>query len=118
VGIERFHCETGRTEEYAGILLKRAGKKGRTVAILDPPRQGCQPPVIDALQTQLPDLLIYVSCNPATLARDLKRLGVGEHYTLTRLGCFDMFPQTAHMEAVAVLTRIGPPPDRTWKPGN
>ena len=67
-------------------------------------------------RSQRPDLLIYVSCNPSTLARDLKRLGIGENYTLSRLGCFDMFPQTAHLESVAVLTRIGGPPDRTWKP--
>jgi len=73
------------------------------VLILDPPRQGLEPAVTDTLNRCGPDTVIYVSCNPATFARDLKR--ISETYAVTEAAAFDMFPQTPNAELVAVLKR-------------
>lgn len=71
------------------------------LVILNPPRAGVAPEVAAALQNYPPQMLIYISCNPATLARDLKRIDV---LRVTSLRAFDLFPQTAHVETVAVLS--------------
>ena len=70
--------------------------------ILDPPRDGCGQGVIDAVAAMRPERIIYVSCNPATQARDV-RLLAERGYTLRLLQPLDMFPQTAHIEVVALL---------------
>ena len=69
--------------------------------ILNPPRAGLDPAVPEALLEAPPRRVIYVSCDPATLARDLERLGA--RYRIGSLRCFDLFPQTAHVETVAEL---------------
>jgi 23S rRNA (uracil1939-C5)-methyltransferase len=75
------------------------------VVVLDPPREGCAPPVVDALiQRQIPRV-VYVSCDPSTLARDVKRLTTAG-YKLREAQPLDMFPQTYHIETVAVLEWI------------
>jgi 23S rRNA (uracil1939-C5)-methyltransferase len=72
--------------------------------VLDPPRQGCQRPVLDALAERRVPRVVYVSCDPATLARDLKYLcATAAAYDLVSVQPLDMFPQTAHIECVAVL---------------
>ena len=72
------------------------------LVVLNPPRTGLDEQVPQQIQsaTTLPATLIYVSCNPATLARDIRRL---DRYTLRSLRAFDMFPQTAHVETVCEL---------------
>ena len=70
--------------------------------ILDPPRSGCQPQALEKLAQLSPPRLAYVSCDPETLARDLKIL-CNANYTLTRIIPIDMFPQTHHTESVAIL---------------
>ena len=70
--------------------------------ILDPPRSGCQPQALEKLAQLSPPRLAYVSCDPETLARDLKIL-CHANYTLTRIIPIDMFPQTHHTESVAIL---------------
>ncbi len=73
------------------------------VVVLDPPRDGCGKGVIDAVAAIRPERIVYVSCNPATQARDIRLLS--EYgYTLRLLQPIDMFPQTAHIEVIAVLT--------------
>lgn len=71
------------------------------LCILNPPRAGVAAEAIDALLARPPARLIYVSCDPATLARDLARLGAS--YRLRSLQCFDLFPQTSHVETVVEM---------------
>jgi 23S rRNA (uracil1939-C5)-methyltransferase len=72
--------------------------------VVDPPRQGLSPSLADRLAGEGPPLLAYVSCDPASLARDsgiLRRHG----YALTELGLYDFYPQTAHIESLAVFSK-------------
>jgi 23S rRNA (uracil1939-C5)-methyltransferase len=77
--------------------------KNRLVVIVDPPRSGCDSFVVDGLLQIKPRRIVYVSCNPATLARDLKKLAAA--YDLVSATPVDMFPQTSHIEVVARLER-------------
>ncbi len=76
--------------------------------LLDPPRVGCRPPSLEVLRQAGPAQILYVSCHPATLARDLKVLCAGGRYRLAQVQPFDMFPQTQHVECVADLRLAGP----------
>lgn len=74
--------------------------------VIDPPRAGCQRAVLDTLAQHPPARIVYVSCDPSTLARDLHILcSVHSTYRLRSVQPLDMFPQTAHIECVAVLER-------------
>ena len=72
--------------------------------VIDPPRAGCQPIVLDTLIQHPVARIVYVSCDPSTLARDLNILcNINPTYRLRSVQPLDMFPQTAHIENVAVL---------------
>jgi 23S rRNA (uracil1939-C5)-methyltransferase len=93
---------TGKVEK----ILHKIWVKGikPDIVILDPPRSGCHPQVILGIRRLKVPRLIYISCNPATLARDLKRFKeIG--YTLQLVQPLDMFPQTYHIECVSYLTQ-------------
>lgn len=70
--------------------------------ILDPPRSGAEPGIVEAIAARNPSAIVYVSCDPPTLGRDLKRLGTAG-YRIESLRSFDLFPDTFHVETVAVL---------------
>jgi 23S rRNA (uracil1939-C5)-methyltransferase len=75
--------------------------------VIDPPRAGCQREVLQALIENPVARIVYVSCEPSTLARDLDILcHVHPTYQLRSIQALDMFPQTAHIECIAVLERI------------
>jgi len=71
--------------------------------VLDPPRTGCPPESLALLREQRPGQIIYVSCHPATMARDLNVLCAEGVFELLRVIPLDMFPQTQHVECVADL---------------
>ncbi len=75
------------------------------VIVLDPPRSGCKPPVLEGITRISPRKVIYISCNPATLARDLRILTMEGNFQIQRIVTFDMFPQTYHVETVVTLHR-------------
>lgn len=88
-----------KAEEY--ILDLEASGERYDGALVDPPRRGCDPALLQSLLKTRPPVLVYVSCDPSTLARDLKILSEG--YELVRCRAVDMFPQTYHMESVSLL---------------
>ncbi|MCH7533367.1 MAG: class I SAM-dependent RNA methyltransferase [Gemmatimonadetes bacterium] len=89
----------GRVEERLTAVLPTE------VLILNPPRSGLHDSVPAIIRASAPGRVIYVSCDPATLARDVARLI--DAYTLVEIQAFDLFPQTAHVETVAVLAPSG-----------
>ncbi|MBP9958230.1 MAG: 23S rRNA (uracil(1939)-C(5))-methyltransferase RlmD, partial [Synergistaceae bacterium] len=98
-GITNVSVHECSAEEAFGTL-----EKGYEVAVLDPPRSGCDRRVLDGLARLAPQKIVYVSCNPSTLARDIAVLDE-QGYTLQKLEAFDLFPQTAHVETVACLVK-------------
>ena len=73
--------------------------------VVDPPRKGMQPEAIDAMVSMQPPRIVYVSCDPGTLARDVKLL-TQRGYALTQALAVDMFPQTPHVETVCLLSKL------------
>ena len=96
-----FHCRTmlaAAQDGFGGFVMTRA------TMLVDPPRQGLEPEVARALAQARPPRLCYVSCDPATLARDLKIL-LPAGYAPRHTRVFDMFPRTAHFETAVWLVR-------------
>lgn len=98
-GVENLRIIQGKVEYILPAL-----EETPHAAILDPPRAGCHRRVLDALCARLVPRLVYVSCDPATLARDLRILCDGG-YRLLEVQPIDMFPQTYHIETVSTLVR-------------
>jgi len=102
IGLKAYDFYPGKTERLLVYTLRQCSLT-ETCLILDPPRSGCGKAALKTLRELKPRQIIYVSCAPPMLARDIREL-VGAGYKLERVTPFDMFPQTAHCEAVAELT--------------
>ena len=74
------------------------------VIVVDPPRKGCDAALLETIVNMAPEKVVYVSCDPATLARDLKIL-CENGYELKRVRAVDQFPMTVHVETICKLTR-------------
>ena len=96
--IKNIFIHHGTVEQKLGSI-----KKINTI-ILDPPRNGVSKQVINQMIEKKPQTIIYVSCNPSTLARDTKIL-IDNNYTLTNIVGLDLFPMTHHVECVASFTK-------------
>lgn len=94
---------TGKAEGVVPQLVKKTGSID--LAILDPPRKGCDPVVLESLVGAGIPKIVYVSCNPATLARDMAYL-VEHGYIPGQVQPVDMFPWTSHVECVALMSRV------------
>nr|WP_288976676.1 23S rRNA (uracil(1939)-C(5))-methyltransferase RlmD [uncultured Shuttleworthia sp.] len=109
--IENVHFFVGKAEEilpdfYEGRRDAVAGDALHPdVIVVDPPRKGCDDICLQTMLRMRPDRIVYVSCDPATLARDLKTLAEGG-YSLQRVCPVDQFPQTTHVETVALLSKL------------
>ncbi|WP_341202199.1 23S rRNA (uracil(1939)-C(5))-methyltransferase RlmD [Planomicrobium okeanokoites] len=99
-GLNNTLFEAGPAEQ----VIPRWYKEGRKadVLVVDPPRKGCDEQLLHTILKQRPERVVYVSCNPATLARDLRILEDGGYRT-QEVQPVDMFPQSTHCEAVAWL---------------
>ena len=105
-----FYC--GAAETVAPSLLATDSSLAADVVVVDPPRRGCAPALLDSILTMAPSKIVYVSCDPATLARDIKRLAEGENgvrYEVSRVQAVDMFPQGGHVETVVLMSKVNTP---------
>ena len=100
-GLNNITGHSGSAEDVSEAL---SGEKFNTI-VLDPPRTGCDPRVIAAIIKISPQKIVYVSCGPATLARDIKSL-MSNGYAIRNIQPFDMFPQTGHVETVVLMSRV------------
>ena len=102
-GIENVNFYVGKAEE---VLPEKYEKEGifADVIVVDPPRKGCDEDCLNTMVQMQPKRIVYVSCDSATLARDVKYLG--EHgYQLRKARIFDNFPQSVHVESVCCLSK-------------
>jgi len=98
--IRNFTICEGLSEEWISWILKR----DLDILILDPPRKGVGRSIIESLLHKPVPLIVYLSCNPSTLARDLKLLL--SRYRLKDIRLYDFFPHTPHIETCSILVRI------------
>jgi len=101
-GIENAQFRAGDARREIRPLLAEAGRPD--LVVVDPPRAGLSKKIVRRVMECEPDRIVYVSCNPTTLAPNAAQLGVGG-YRLRRVKPVDMFPQTPHIECVALLDR-------------
>lgn len=102
-GVENVEFFCGDAKETAAELAHRGLRPD--VICVDPPRKGLAPEVVDAAAAMSPRRIVYVSCDPATLGRDVKRFA--QHgYAAVRAAAVDLFPRTAHVETVCLLSKL------------
>ena len=103
-GIDNAEFFAGAAEDILPRLIADGSRFDRV--LLDPPRKGAEPQVLEAIAASGADRIAYVSCSPATLARDLKLLCT-KGYLIDSVQPVDMFPQTGHCEVVVSMSRVG-----------
>ena len=101
-GVDNAEFLCGDAGEAARALAARGVKPD--VVCVDPPRKGLAEDVVDTIAAMAPERIVYVSCDPATLARDVKRFAA-LGYALRKAEAVDMFPRTAHVETVVLLSK-------------
>ncbi len=101
--IDNAKFYTGKAEQIVPKLYQQNIKAD--IVIVDPPRKGCEKEVTDTIISMAPKKIVYVSCNPSTLARDIKLLEEGG-YTIKRVQPVDQFPWTIHVETVVLMSRV------------
>lgn len=106
-GISNTEFFVGAAEDVVADEYGKSGGALRAdVVTLDPPRKGCDKKLLETVIRMEPERIVYVSCDPGTLARDLQYL-CGNGYELRRVRACDMFPQTHHTESVCLLSKLG-----------
>lgn len=100
--LENVEFHVGKAEEVVPKMYKEG--KTANVVVVDPPRKGCDDKVLDTIVSMNPDKVVYVSCNPSTLARDLNYLDE-RGYKCIQIQPVDMFPHTMHVECVAKIVK-------------
>ncbi len=104
-GIDNAEFFAGKAEEVVPRLYAENAEKYRAdVVCVDPPRKGCEASLLATILEMAPEKIVYVSCDPATLARDIRILTEGG-YELKKAVPVDMFPQTMHVETVCLLSK-------------
>ena len=101
-GIENVRFFEGRAEQLLPEWVERGIRPD--VVVVDPPRTGCERPLLQAMAVAKPKRIVYVSCNPSTLAKDCKEL-FASGYRLEWVQPVDMFPWTSHVESVILMVR-------------
>jgi 23S rRNA (uracil1939-C5)-methyltransferase len=104
-GITNVSFEIGAAEEVIPRLFQEQGIIA-DVIVVDPPRKGCEQSLLDTIASIAPEKLIYVSCNPATLARDVALL-IAKGFRVKNVRVVDQFPMTVHVEAIIMMTYCG-----------
>ncbi len=102
--VENAEFYAGKAEEILPMLYRQGVKKA-DVIIVDPPRKGCDENALATICDISPKKLVYVSCNPATLARDVKFLSE-KGFKLEKVQPVDMFPNTVHVETVVLMSKV------------
>jgi 23S rRNA (uracil1939-C5)-methyltransferase len=102
-GIKNAEFYVGKAEEVVPALYAKGAKAD--VVVVDPPRKGCDQKLLDTILQMDPGRLVYVSCDPATLARDLKFL-TANGYELKYVQPYDQFCHTVHVETVVLLQKV------------
>lgn len=104
-GIENVEFFVGKAEEVLPLQYEK-NRVYADVIVVDPPRKGCDSVCLDTIVEMRPGKVVYVSCDSATLARDVNYLG-GSGYCVERVRCCDMFPMSGHVEVVIQMTFCG-----------
>ena len=105
-GIDNVVFFTGKAEEIVPELYKQDPEQYRAdVVVVDPPRKGCDQRLLDTILSMAPKKLVYVSCDPSTLARDVAFLTDGGYY-MEKAVPVDMFPHSMHVESCVLLERV------------
>ena len=99
-GLIRCRYEAGDAAALLDRLRRERRGPGWDTVLADPPRAGLAPRVLDGLLALRPQTILYISCNPATLARDAD--GLQTRYSLERLAAVDLFPHTPHLECLSL----------------
>lgn len=106
--IKNVEFFTGKAEEIVPAIFEKGGPGSHAdVVVVDPPRKGCDKVLLDTLIQMNPKRIVYVSCDPATLARDIAILAPSG-YTLQKVSVVDQFSHTSHIESVCLLAKGSP----------